>query len=461
MRDLVERVEQTIATRRLLRRGEAFLVAVSGGVDSMVLLEILHRLASTHAWRLTVAHLNHQLRGRSSDADERFVTNAAERLGRPIVVHRADVKRLVRDEKLSLEMAARKVRHEFLARTALRLRLRTVVLAHHADDQVELFFLRLLRGSGNQGFSGMNWQRASPADPRVRTVRPLLGESKAALRDFARVNRIAFREDATNASTDLRRNRIRHELLPLLRLQYQPALERVILRAIEVAGAETDFVSRAADAWLSDSRAASFEKLHMAVQRQVVQRQLILGGIAPDYELVEALRLQPERPFMISPKLWVSRLDSGWMRFTKASGAPIGFGRSRSVKKMEVAFAGVAGEIDFDGARIVWRIGRVKRGDKIVRRANREVFDADSVGTEVVIRHWEPGDRMQPIGMTSAVKLQDLLTNRKIPQEERHKLMVATTRSGELFWVEKLRISERFKLTDASVRQLEWCWTRV
>src|SRR6185295_16596294 len=111
----------------------------------------------------------------------------------------------------------------------------------------------------------------------------------------------------------------------------------------------------------------------------------------------------------------------------------------------EVAFAGAAGEIEFDGARIAWRIGRAKRGDKIVRRANREVFDADSVGTEVVIRHWEPGDRMQPIGMTSAVKLQDLLTNRKIPREERHKLMVATTRSGELFWVEKLRISERFK----------------
>src|SRR6185436_7063921 len=117
-------------------------------------------------------------------------------------------------------------------------------------------------------------------------------------------------------------------------------------------------VSRAADAWLSDSRAGSFEKLHVSVQRQVVQRQLILGGIAPDYELVEALRLQPERPFMISPKLWVSRVNSGWLRFTKASGAPVGFLRSRVAKKMEVPFSGAAGEIDFDGARIAWRIGR-------------------------------------------------------------------------------------------------------
>ena len=427
----------------------------------MVLLDVLHRLASKHAWRLTVAHLNHQLRGRSSDADERFVARAAERLGRPVVVHRADVKRIVRGEKVSTEMAARKVRHEFLARTALRLRLRTVVLAHHADDQVELFVLRLLRGSGNQGFAGMNWQRASPADPRVRTVRPLLGESKAALLDYARLNRISFREDATNASTDFRRNRIRHELLPLLRREYQPALDRIILRAIDVAGAEADFVGRAADAWLSASDAAPLEKLHVAVQRQIVQRQLILGGIPADYELVEALRLQPERPFMISPKLWVSRTNGGRLRFTKSSGAPLGFVRSRAGRRAETALVGESGEIHFNGARISWRIRSARQTGKIVRRGNREVFDADSVGSGVVIRHWKPGDRIQPIGMTSAVKLQDLFTNKKIPREERHKLMVATTQSGELFWVEKLRISERFKVTKASVRRLEWNWTRV
>ena len=96
----------------------------------------------------------------------------------------------------------------------------------------------------------------------------------------------------------------------------------------------------------------------------------------------------------------------------------------------------------------------------MVRRANREVFDADCVGSEVVVRHWRPGDRFQPIGMTSAVKLQDLFTNRKIPRAERHELMVATNRNGELFWVEKLRISERFKVTRRSIRQLEWCWDR-
>ena len=130
-----------------------------------------------------------------------------------------------------------------------------IALAHHADDQVELFFLRLLRGAGGEGLSGMKRRSPSPADRNLLLARPLLGFSKAELRTFARENKIRFREDATNVSADFLRNRIRNELLPWLRQNYQPALDKTVLRLMDIVGAEADFAGAAARLWERGGRA--------------------------------------------------------------------------------------------------------------------------------------------------------------------------------------------------------------
>src|ERR1700677_1896922 len=185
------------------------LVAVSGGVDSMVLLHLLKALSVERRWKLTVAHFNHRLRGRASDADEVFVRKTAKGMKLPFVSKRADVKRFARESKLSIEMAARKLRHEFLAEVARACKIKTIALAPHAADQVELFFLRLLRGAGGSGLAGMNWRSPSPADRSISLVRPLLDLSKTELEQYARENRIRHCEDATNLEPDFLRNRIR------------------------------------------------------------------------------------------------------------------------------------------------------------------------------------------------------------------------------------------------------------
>ena len=487
--DLATEIEDCICRQKLLRQGQTVVVAVSGGSDSMVLLHIVHRLSKQHGWKVKVAHLNHRLRGRQSGADERLVKRIARRLSLPIVARRADVRAFAHTRKISLEMAARQLRHSFLASVAREACASTVALAHHADDQLELFFLRLLRGSGGDGLTGMKWRNPSPADASIELVRPLLGKSKAALSEYARSQKISFREDSTNASLDFQRNRIRHELLPLLRKSYQPALETVISRMIDITSSEAEFASAAGARWLSalkeplkpvsrqarqkPSRQAqaqvttAFDQLPIAVQRRCLQAQLLELRVTPEFELIEHLRLQPGTPICVSveqnsargnkspPSRILLRSPAGLLSFVQPEPS---FSDSGS---LELSLDKKAGQVTFEDINIIWYITSGKKGRVPGPTPGVEVFDADRVGPRISLRHWRAGDRFQPIGMSGSVKVQDFLTNQKIPRRRRHVLALGVSSAGEVFWLEGQRISERFKLTENTNRRLHWAWQRL
>ncbi len=363
-------------------------------------------------------------------------------------------------------MAARKLRHEFYVRAARERTISAVALAHHADDQVELFFLRLLRGAGGEGLAGMKWRSPSPVDGKIALIRPLLDTAKAELREFARENKVRFREDATNASLDLPRNRVRNELLPLLRRHYQPALTRTILRLMEIVGAEADVVGELASKWLREvgrdgplgrprtpqRGVPTFDKLPVAVQRRVLQLQLARLGVWVDFELVERLRCSPDVSVSVSPGFSVTRDSAG--RVGLRAQAPVGF----KVNELTVNLADRAGEVDFSGVQFRWKFESSKRNLSQSKRTGCEYFDADKIGGQIILRHWRAGDRFQPIGLTSAVKLQDLFTNQKIPRSRRYDLVVAEAANGGIFWVQDLRMAEPFKLTPETTRRLVWRW---
>jgi tRNA(Ile)-lysidine synthase len=464
--DLCQRIEQDIQTRRLLKRGQTVLVAVSGGLDSMTLLQILRALSARHRWKLAVAHFNHQLRGRSSDADEKLVRQTAAALKLPLVAARADVRGFAEKSRLSIEMAARKLRHEFLVRAAREWNISVVALAHHADDQVELFFLRAVRGAGGEGLAGMKWRWPSPVDKNITLIRPLLGTIKAELHEFAHENKIRFREDATNAGLDLARNRVRNELLPLLRRHYQPALTRTILRLMEIVGAEAEVVGGMAQQWLkktgwdgSPGRPRTpqrgvppFSKLAVAVQRRVLQLQLMELGVVADFELVERIRRSPDIFVSVGPGFSAARNAAG--RVNLRTQPPAGF----KVNELTVNLADRAREVDFNGVQFRWNFEGVKTAARFNKKAGCDFFDADKVGGRITLRHWRAGDRFQPIGLQAAVKLQDLFTNQKIPRARRRDLVVAEAADGGIFWVEHVRMAEPFKLTPGTKRRLVWRW---
>jgi len=218
-----------------------------------------------------------------------------------------------------------------------------------------------------------------------------------------------------------------------------------------VLAAEADYSGRAAAQWLA-KQGAGFDELHVAVQRRVLQLQLIGQEVPPDFELVEWLRRNPEKPCSIGTARHACRDGAGQIAVTRA------FPRF-SEEGIEVDLNS-ARRVQFDDVQISARRTTVKAKASILRKPGMERFDAEAIGDRIVLRHWRKGDRFQPIGMGQGVKLQDLFANAKVPREERHQRLVATTATGEVFWVEGLRISERFKLRPETRRVLEWKWKR-
>jgi tRNA(Ile)-lysidine synthase len=440
--NIFDHVCESIYREDLLRRGEAVVLGVSGGVDSMVLLEILRRM---NQWKLHLAHFNHCLRGAESDADEAFVQSAAERLGRPFSCARDDVKARAAAQGVSIEMAAREMRHAFLAQTAEHIRAERIVLAHHANDQVETFWLRLLRGDVGPGLAGMRWKRPVTATGKIQIVRPLLDIEKSQLLEFARKEGIEFREDSSNASSDVQRNRLRLEIIPQLE-KFQPALQEITWRDAEVLAAEKEFLEAKAREWI-DKPEGDFLQLHKALQREIIRLQFVSRGVKPSQEIIEKLRLAAPQIISFSAECGVIRDVYGRIRFEGVERPP---------------FVNDSTEIDLrkEGSTTIgycifqWRLveGRGPAGEGV------EYFDAAQLGRSGIIRYWQAGDRFQPIGMAAATKLQDLFTNAKVPAAEKRRRLVAVDSSGKIFWAEGLRISELHKVTPRTTRVLEWKW---
>ncbi|HZQ47635.1 MAG TPA: tRNA lysidine(34) synthetase TilS [Verrucomicrobiae bacterium] len=173
-----------------------------------------------------------------------------------------------------------------------------------------------------------------------------------------------------------------------------------------------------------------------------------------NFDLVEQIREAADRPVVINERLSVCRDSDGQVHIRKIEQS--GFNKQR----IELNLSGKGGEIVFNKTRIKWKtqsaVSGIFHAPKPV--ANCEYFDADKVGTSVILRHWQPGDRFQPLGMAFSVKLQDLFTNQKVLRAQRHQLIVGATAANELFWVEGLRLAERFKLDKSTIRLLKWGW---
>jgi tRNA(Ile)-lysidine synthase len=349
-----------------------------------------------------------------------------------------------------IERAARSARHAFLGATGARIAARRIVLAHHADDQVELFFVRLLRGAGSRGLGGMRKVNRHGPPLNARLIRPFLDLRRAELAAWAATEGVAYREDASNRDPRFLRNQVRHELLPLLITRFSPATPTVVLRTMQTLADEADWLRAQAEEFLAApaTRRPEFATCHPALQRGVLALQLEQLPLAFDSQVIERLREDAGVIINTPGNQFISRDEAGRVR---VHAAPV---PEFQANTHTLELNGANGGCRFGSVEVDWSLKRRFRRAKFP--ADQEMFDATSIGGTIILRHWQPGDRFQPIGMKHPVKLQDLFTNARVPAAERRRRVIATTSAGEIFWVEGLRIGERFKLTSASKTCLVW-----
>ena len=267
---------------------QKLIVAVSGGADSVALL---HLLLDAGYRKLVVAHFNHRLRGRVSARDAAFVEKLSSTLDLPFESASADVKARAKEEKLSIETAARAARYEFLASVAKKHRRRSIVLAHHTDDQVETCFFNFLRGSGIAGLSGIKpLSQRTVKGVNLQLHRPLLGTTKRELLDYLKERKLPYREDATNAVAEGSRNKLRLKVIPLIEECFGSSFRASIVRNARMLADEEDFL-----ALISLPIAASdtlpvklLRELHPALRRKVLHGWLRNQGVEePGFAEVE------------------------------------------------------------------------------------------------------------------------------------------------------------------------------
>ena len=476
--DLETRFAQSITEGGLLARDEQVVAAVSGGADSVAMLHLLCGLNRQEGWsiRVHVAHLDHQLRGKASDADSAFVERLAKGLGLPCTIESADVEQRARADGVSIEQAARRCRFAFYERLCLRLGVKSVAIGHHADDNAETILHRIVRGTGLRGLGGIRPVRTIRDGSDIRLVRPMLGFRRAQIEQYLAERNIAYRQDATNDSASYTRNRIRHELLPLLRDRFNPQVADALIRLAEQA--------RGLDAYLTETSLRMLESLVIehndrelvlhspslarkprVIQMQLIRKAILRMGIGEGeltyghFNAVADLAAGQEgtKALDLPGGLRVSR-RYGRLVFERSSGERIAAAGTQEIRVLmdgTTVLPAHGLEITVDvlpgaAATIATHIHQLTgRG----RTSHEEWLDADQVHPPLIARSRRPGDRFFPLGMTGMKKLSDFFIDEKIDSRLRERTVVLCDQLGPI-WIVPFRIDERVRLTRATRRIL-------
>ncbi len=452
--------DQVASTLRRLEvpRGARVLAAVSGGGDSVYLAQVLADLSARGDVTLAgLAHLNHQLRGTEGDADEAFVADLALALGVPFRATRADVRSLAALRHESLEAAGRRARYRFLADAAADLDAAFIATGHTQDDQAETVLLRLLRGAGTRGLSGVRARRGA-------VIRPLIDCRRADVRAALSARGVAFREDATNADVRVARNRVRHELLPAITRVAPGAIEALaraaalfadddaLLERAAMAAAETIVSARAAGIVLDRARLAA---VPAALARRVIRRAIerAAPGAAPrmtarHIEAVRRLARAGAARHLDLPGM-VARLDAAGIVLVEVDADARTLRRAPFEHRLSVpgdVFVPECGWRIF--AQIRTSRDQMVSGGVESREALEIAVPAAQMAAPVTVRNRRPGDRIKPLGAPGRKKLQDLLVDRKVPRHERDRVPVVVDGHGRLVWVVGVAMADEFRVTE-------------
>ena len=445
---LAEILDRTARQAAFLSPGERIAVAVSGGADSVALLHLLLELREQTGIVLAVAHFNHRLRGRASDADEKFVHQLATQHGLEFFLAHEDIAARAKRERSNLEEVARKARYAFFEKLVREQRIAKVAVAHTADDQAETVLAHILRGTGLAGLAGIH--------PRSGVIfRPLLGVRRAELRKYLNSKHQRWREDATNSDLKRTRARIREKLLPLLENTFQPAVVEHLCQLAELAREDEAYLDAQVRQWKKNFVEESPQEVRVALAGLLAGPNALSARLLRQIvETVKPREGQLSAVHVGAVLDLASKKDSG-----KALHLPGGVEvrRDRDSIRFRVTHLPAKREAQDYSYELDLRPGtaalpllalscrlhfRVIDWPAEGRETSRTgaVLDRDRLRLPLVVRNWRPGDAMRPLGHQKRHKLARLLNEKAVSRWEKEGWPVLTS-AGEVAWVRGLPVS--------------------
>ena len=429
---MIDQFQAYINRYNLLAESDKVILALSGGIDSMVLADLLLKAKV----EFVAAHCNFHLRGEESDGDEKFVRDYAERNGIQCFVKHFETEKYAAEQGVSIEMAARDLRYAWFEELRQQLGYDKIAVAHHADDQAETFFINLFRGAGLNGLKGMKPQNGM-------IIRPLLWASREQIRKYAVENQILWREDHTNAESVYLRNKIRNQLLP------------------------------AFDELHAEARQGLYKSLeHLAAENELY-RELLQEKLGQIIEYNGDIQRIPYSAFLIQHSSF--QLLFEWLRqygfntdqchfIYDALGSSVGnqycspthcvvIGRNELQLSEIKAKTDDEIQIQIGDEEIIspvhLRFSRFEKNADFIIDKSSEVaqLDFDKIQFPLILRHWHHGDRFHPLGMKGSKLLSDFFVDQKFTEWQKRNVWLLVSADGDILWVVGYRIDERYKVS--------------
>jgi tRNA(Ile)-lysidine synthase len=418
-----------IHRHKLCKTSDKILLAVSGGLDSMVMLDLFREAG----FNIAVAHCNFQLRGKESLGDENLVRQTAESCNLKFHVNRFDTLRETEEQKLSIQVAARELRYKFFNEIAEEFNYQCIATAHHIDDELETLLINLVRGTGALGLTGIPLKNG-------KIIRPLLFTGREDLKEYAIEKKLVWREDASNASDDYQRNFLRHQVIPQLR-QINPNLEETFIDTMQRLKGMREVMVKAVDHLKGEIFSEHSGDIHINIEK--IQSHLypavILWELIKDFgfnydqckQIVE--NHQSGKQFSAGDvMLTVDREYYILQRGERQTWNPIDIEQGQQ-------------EVFANDKKLLIReadpVKHVLKNDSSIAQ-----LDAAKLRFPLTWRRWAPGDVFTPFGMKSDKKISDLLTDAKISLPDKEKITVLES-AGTIVWVVGMRIHDSYKVT--------------
>lgn len=435
----------TINKYSLILRGDKVIVGVSGGADSMALLDILCELKDTLDISIIAVHVNHCFRGKDADDDQKFVEDYCKKVGVPCESFKINVSEIAKNEGLTSEEAGRKVRYALFDEVLAKYNANTIATAHHQNDNCETLLHNILRGSGLSGLCAIK-------PKRDKYIRPLIKVTRAQIEAYLTSKGITWRTDKTNAETDFTRNRIRHGLIPYIKENFNPSCEDALMRLNELCTDDNDFIDSYTHSAIKSCTVASsvssvtldreqFNREHIAVKRRIIRA--MLERLSVPLKDVHMVHVDSCIKMIAESQSGASTKISSCNVILEQSGVSFIVG---DITSSDFELEITAGQkIYIPQAELFVSVERV---DKMGKPSPSCVYiDADSIDDSLTVRNRRDGDKLVPFGMKGTKKVKDIFIDKKIPLSKRNNIPIFV-HNNKVIWVSGCCISEEFKITD-------------